>query len=442
MESKWPEYRLDEITEFIFDCPHSTPKWEEDGVLVLRNQNIRNGKLDLSSRKYTNEEGYNSRIKRATPQAGDLVFTRGAPMGEVCQVPEDFRCCLGQRMVLLRADRRHADSKYLLFALQSPYLQHHISWNEGTGTTVSNIRIPNIQAFSVPTPTLPEQKAIAHVLGTLDDRIELNRRMNEILESMAQALFKSWFVDFDPVIDNALANGKEIPEELREKARPAEIRNLFPNEFVYSDELGWLPEGWEVASYSKYATLNQASWTKKNSPKNLTYVDLPNTKNGKINLIVPYAFTDAPSRARRVLNKHDTIIGTARPGNRSFAYIHKEGLTGSTGFAVMTPNEKSYRSFIYLGLTQDKVIDNFAHLADGAAYPAIRPKVVANFKSIFPTTDLIESFDSYVYPWVEQIGKHEDQEGTLTNLRDTLLPKLLSGELRIPDAEKMMAELE
>ena len=83
MESKWPEYRLDEITEFIFDCPHSTPKWEEDGVLVLRNQNIRNGKLDLSSRKYTNEEGYNSRIKRATPQAGDLVFTRGAPMGEV-----------------------------------------------------------------------------------------------------------------------------------------------------------------------------------------------------------------------------------------------------------------------------------------------------------------------------------------------------------------------
>ena len=108
----------------------------------------------------------------------------------------------------------------------------------------------------------------------------------------------------------------------------------------------------------------------------------------------------------------------------------------------MTPNEKSYRSFIYLGLTQDKVIDNFAHLADGAAYPAIRPKVVANFKSIFPTTDLIESFDSYVYPWVEQIGKHEDQEGTLTNLRDTLLPKLLSGELRIPDAEKMMAELE
>ena len=172
MASEWPERRLDEVTELIVDCPHSTPKWTNSGVVVLRNQNIRNGRLDLSSPSFTDEEGYKARVKRAILRADDLVFTREAPMGEVCRIPEGIRCCLGQRMVLNRADKKVIDSGYLHYALQSPYLQHQIGWNEGTGTTVSNIRIPNIKAFQVPLPRLPEQKAIAHILGVLDDKIE------------------------------------------------------------------------------------------------------------------------------------------------------------------------------------------------------------------------------------------------------------------------------
>ncbi len=125
-------------------------------------------------------------------------------------------------------------------------------------------------------PLLPEQKAIAHVLGTLDDRIELNRQMNETLESMAQALFKSWFVDFDPVIDNALAGGKEIPEALKQKAQaraalgdkrrplPEEIRTLFPDEFTYSDELGWIPKGWEVIHIRENCKLVKVDVTPRN----------------------------------------------------------------------------------------------------------------------------------------------------------------------------------
>ena len=214
-DSGWDENRLDEVTEVIVDCPHSTPKWTDEGVVVLRNQNIRNGRLDLTSPSYTDEDSYQSRIKRAEPKTGDLVLTREAPMGEVCIVPENLRCCLGQRMVLMRVANEIIDSQYLLYTLQSPYLKNQISWNEGTGTTVSNIRIPNIKAFRIPTPSLVEQKAIAHILGSLDDKIELNRQMNATLEAMAQALFKSWFVDFDPVIDNALAAGNEIPEKFK-----------------------------------------------------------------------------------------------------------------------------------------------------------------------------------------------------------------------------------
>ena len=187
MGDELKEARLDSITKLIVDCPHSTPKWTDEGVIVLRNQYIRNGRLDLSAPSFTNREGYENRVKRGIPTAGDMVLTREAPMGEVCLIPENVECCLGQRMVLIRADESKVSAKYLLYVFQGHYLKHQISWNEGTGTTVSNIRIPNIKAFQIPLPKLDKQKSIAHILGTLDDKIELNRRMNVTLESMARA---------------------------------------------------------------------------------------------------------------------------------------------------------------------------------------------------------------------------------------------------------------
>lgn len=450
MRSDWNEQFLEDCMDAIIDYRGKTPKKTDCGIPLITAKIIKKGRI-LPVSEYIAEEDYNDWMRRGIPLTGDVVLTTEAPLGEVAQL-DGRKIALAQRVITLRGKENFLDNTFLKYLLMSHDVQHQLD-GRGTGTTVKGIKQSELRKLMLTFPKLGEQKAIAHVLGALDDRIELNRRMNETLEAMAQALFKSWFVDFDPVIDNGLASGKEIPVEFSDRAAaraalvdqrqplPAEIRTLFPREFTDSTELGWIPKGWEVASYSKYAALNQASWTMKNTPENVQYVDLSNTKDGKINLVVPYAFADAPSRARRILKKHDTIIGTVRPGNRSFAYVHKEGLTGSTGFAVMTPKEKRFRSFVYLGLTQDKVIENFAHLADGAAYPAIRPEVVANFESVFPTADLIESFDSCVYPWIEQMGKHEEQAGTLAQLRDTLLPKLLSGEVRIPDAEKMVGEL-
>lgn len=140
---------LESLCELIVDCPHSTPKWTKAGTVVLRNQNIRGGTLDLSAPSYTDEEGYRTRTKRAVPQAGDIVVTREAPMGEVCMIPKGLKCCLGQRQVLLRP-KKSVNGDYLFWALQSPFVQHQISWNEGTGTTVSNVRIPVLKALQIP----------------------------------------------------------------------------------------------------------------------------------------------------------------------------------------------------------------------------------------------------------------------------------------------------
>ena len=189
MSSEVLEHSLESLCLLVADCPHATPKWTESGVVVLRNQNIKAGRLDLTSPSFTDEEHYRGRIRRADPRAGDIVITREAPMGDVCQIPPGLRCCLGQRQVLLRPDPAKVEPRFLLFALQSPYLQHQIGWNEGTGSTVSNLRIPVLEALSVPTPPLAVQREIALLLGALDDRIALLRETNATLEAIAQALF-------------------------------------------------------------------------------------------------------------------------------------------------------------------------------------------------------------------------------------------------------------
>src|SRR3569833_116769 len=235
--------RLSELCEAIVDCPHSTPTWTESGVVVLRNQNIRNGRLDLSQPSYTDERHFAERTRRAAPREGDVVITREAPMGQVCRIPPGLRCCLGQRMVLLRPDRKKVDPGYLLYTLQSVSVQHEIRVNEGTGSTVSNLRIPLLEEIPIPYRPLAEQRAIAHILGTLDDKIELNRSMNATLEAMARAVFKSWFVDFDPVRSKA---------ERRDPGLPKPLADLFPDSFEDS-ELGEIPKGWEVKSLDDVA---------------------------------------------------------------------------------------------------------------------------------------------------------------------------------------------
>ena len=133
-----------ELCELVVDCPHSTPIWTSQGKIVVRNNNIKNGRIDISSPSYTDEEHYKQRIKRAVPRPGDIIITREAPIGEVGMIPDGVECCLGQRMVLLRPNPDVCNNYYLLYSLQSRFVQHQISWSEGTGTTVSNLRIPHL----------------------------------------------------------------------------------------------------------------------------------------------------------------------------------------------------------------------------------------------------------------------------------------------------------
>ena len=217
---KGREVSLIELCDSITDCSHSTPVWTSSGKIVIRNANIKNGRLDLSTPSYTDVEHFNKRIKRQKPEPGDLIITREAPMGEVCIIPDGIECCLGQRMVLLKPKKNICSNKYLLYAILSNYVQNQISWSKGTGTTVSNLRIPHLEQLKIPYVDINSQKLIAATLSCLDEKIELNSRMNKKLDEMAQAIFKYWLVDFEFTDENGnpykSSGGKMIDSELGE----------------------------------------------------------------------------------------------------------------------------------------------------------------------------------------------------------------------------------
>ena len=170
----------------ITDCPHSTPKWTTSGKLVIRNQYIKNGRLDLTNPSFTDVKNFNARRKRAKPLPGDIIITREAPMGDVCIIPAGIDCCLGQRMVLLKYNKEKCDNRYLLYTLTSKTVQAQIRWSEGTGTTMSNLRIPHLENLKIPNIPLFEQRAIGATLASLDDKITNNTKINRHLECICR----------------------------------------------------------------------------------------------------------------------------------------------------------------------------------------------------------------------------------------------------------------
>ena len=345
-----------------------------------------------------------------------VVTGRYGTLGEVFFVPSDF---WPLNTTLYVRDFKGNDPRFISY-----FLRELDFFAYSDKAAVPGLNRNHLHQAMVRYPTdIGEQRAIAHVLGTLDDKIELNRRMNETLEEMARALFQSWFVDFDPV---------RAKMEGRDTGLPPDLAALFPDRLVDS-ERGEVPEGWGLKTLGDYTTLNPESWSRSNIPEEVEYVDLTNTKWGVIETTQHFLWGDAPSRAKRVLRAGDTIVGTVRPGNGSYSLVGYDGLTGSTGFAVLRPIQSRYRELVYLAATGPDNIELLAHRADGAAYPAVRPEFVSETQVAIPTsgTYILDCFSTTVGPVLDKIESTEMESRTLAAQRDELLPKLVSGEIEV-----------
>lgn len=431
MSSEWRPFT--DLLSTIVDNRGRTCPVGDIGIPLIATNCIDRSNLypSYETTRFVSDETYRTWF-RGHPLPGDILFVcKGSP-GRTNWVPDNVDFCIAQDMVAVRPDAKKVYPKYLFAALRSSLVQSQID-NMHVGTMIPHFKKGDFHKLKIPVPSGDAQRVIGDFYFTLTERMALIRKTNATLEAIAQALFKSWFVNFEPV--HAKQQGRE-PEGM-----DAATAALFPDSFEES-ELGLVPKGWQVGKLADLAELNSESWTTKSHPKTVQYIDLANAKNNEIDVITEYAFGDAPSRARRVLRTGDSIIGTVRPGNRSFAYIYDapNNLTGSTGFAVLRPKKINSTEFVFIAATQDSSIDHLAHVADGGAYPAVRPEVVVNIQTVIPTANVMAAFHDVVAPILAKAGENKLKIQTLATLRDTLLPRLISGQLRLPEVRETVAE--
>ena len=401
-----------------------------DGLIFLRAGHVSDTHIDFEGAERFHV-ALEPRVRSKLAKPGDaVVTTKGNSTGRTTFVSPTMPAFVySPHLSYWRSrDRDRVESGFLRYWSRGPEFANQLSGMKASTDMAPYLSLIDQKRLHITLPPIEDQRAIALMLGTLDDKIELNRRMNETLEAMARTLFKSWFVDFDPV--RAKAEG-------RDPGLPKPLADLFPARLVDS-ELGEILEGWEVRSLDEFASLNPETWSKATKPDVIRYVDLSNTKWGRIETVTTYAQQDAPSRAQRVLRPADTIVGTVRPGNGSYALIADEGLTGSTGFAVLRPRRVDYAEFVYLAATAPDNIEALAHLADGGAYPAVRPDIVGATRVIRASDEVIKRFSRAVEPLVSKCAENERNSRALAALRDALLPKLISGELRANIAERFI----
>ena len=437
MCSEWPLIPLRDFVDLLAGFAFKSTGYSDgqDDVRLLRGDNIAPGRVRWDGVKRWSRENAVG-LERYALEPGDVVLAMDRPWIpaglKVAQVQAaDTPSYLVQRVARIRPASRE-DCSFLFALLSTPEFESYIQ-NVTTGTAVPHISAKQILDFEFRLPPAYVRAKVGEIVAALNERITLLRETNTTLEAIAQALFKSWFVDFDPV--HARARGEQ-PAGLT-----PEVAALFPDSFEESD-LGQVPKGWSTGSLNDLALLNPESWTVKNRPDSVAYVDLANAKENVIAEITEFLFEDAPSRARRVLRDGDTIVGTVRPGNRSYAFISnpRPNLTGSTGFAVLRPKQKAATEYVYLAATANSSIEYLAHVADGGAYPAVRPEVVSNLPCVLPSYDVLNAFHAVAAPLFAKVAANHQQAQTLANLRDTLLPRLISGQLRLPDAEEQLSE--
>lgn len=378
------EFRtIRELCSVVVDCPHSTPKWTTSGKIVVRNNNIKHGRIDLSSPSYTDEEHFAQRIKRAKPQPGDIIITREAPIGDVGMIPENTECCLGQRMVLLRADQSVCDNFYLLYSLQSLYVQHQISWSEGTGTTVSNLRIPHLEQIQIPYLPIGQQMKISSVLRSLEEKIENNRKLNDNLQQQAMSLYAEMFLNSS---DSNVTSGTL-----------SDIAVI---------TMGQSPSG---SSYNE---------------DGVGEVFYQGRAEFGFRFPKRRLFTTEP---KRMAEAGDVLLSVRAPvGDLNIAY---ERCCIGRGLGAIH-SKTGHSSFVlYTMFALRSQLDVFN--GEGTVFGSINRDALNAIPIDIPPVTEIDQFEVVAHPIDELIRANYEENCRLEAIRDSLLPKLVSGEIDV-----------
>ena len=405
----------------------------DSGVPVIRGGNLSQDvgtRLNHEDLVFITEDKARE-FKRSTVKHGDLIFTCWGTIDQVGLIDERSHYeeyVISNKQMKMTPDPVIADSRFLYYQFSSPKIRSWIVDN-GIGSSVPGFNLGMLKSIELNIPPLPEQKAIAHILGTLDDKIELNRKSNETLEAMAKALFKSWFVDFDPV--KAKAEG-------RPTGLPAEISDLFPDSFEDS-ELGEIPSGWEVKALDEIAHFLNGLALQKFPPEDgaatLPVIKIAQLKKGD-STGADRCSTAVPSDY--VVRDGDVLFSWSG----SLAVDIWCGGDGALNQHLFKVTSKTYGKWFFYQWVNHHLPD-FQEIAQGKATTMghIQRHHLSEAKVLIPPPSLLAAMDSAFTALLDRAFGLRRQSKDLGSIRDALLPKLISGEIRIPDAEKNLEEV-
>lgn len=427
---EFTKFTLDELIEKRNQGVNTTTEkvtYSESGIPVIRANNISQGRIDFSDIVYVDQKTF-SRIKEpCKPKKGDILYTNiGSQFGNAAIVSIDFQFAIAWNVLRLQP-KENIYSDFLVYLLNNPNSKSYIRALNSSSTMpfVSGTAIGKVQ-FSV--PNYKQQKGIARTLRIFDDRITLIRETNTTLEAIAQALFNSWFVDFDPV--RAKQEGRE-PEGMN-----AETAALFPDSFEES-ELGLVPTGWSISPlYDLAKYINGAAY--KAFEPNLERKGLPIIKIAelKAGITTQTGFSEVKMPLKYKISARDILFswsGNPDTSIDTFVWSYGDAWLNQHIFRVV-PNTNQERSFVLLTLKHMKSI--FAEIARNKQTTGLGHVTVSDLKRlqiVRPPDLLLVSWNELVAPLLERAFLLEKQSQTLSTIRDTLLPRLISGQLRLPE---------
>ena len=390
------------------------------GTPIVTVEHLGNNRIIHKDLPYVSDHD-RERLSKYSLRTGDIVFSRVGSVDRRALVREPENGWLfSGRCLRVRADPRKIDSAYLSYFFGLPSFKEHVR-AIAVGATMPSLNTQILSDIVLPHPCdLNKQRAIAHILGTLDDKIELNRRTNDTLEAMAQALFKSWFVDFDPV---------RAKTEGRCTGLPKHIDDLFPDRMVNS-EIGEIPEGWATGKISDIAASPRRGISPTDLPKKTPYVGLEHMPRQSIALIEWGTIGNVMSN-KSVFQKGDILFGKLRP------YFHKVGIAPvngacSTDIVVITPKAALWSAFVLECVSCTEFVAFTNRTSTGTKMPRTSWKTMGGYQLCLPSAPVTLAFQNLAQPALERIVVNIHECRALNVLRDALLPGLVSGGLSVP----------
>ena len=429
MRSDVRSVALEDCVDALIDYRGKTPRKVDTGIPLITAKVVKKGRI-ADPTEFVSEDDYGPWMTRGLPEIGDVVITTEAPLGEVGQI-QRLPVALAQRIVTLRGKKGVLDNDFLLYLMQSENFQAQLR-GRSSGTTVVGIKQSELRKITLELPPIQEQVHIGATLKALDDRAELLRQTNATLKKLSQALFKSWFVDFDPV--RAKAEGREL--EGMDSATAA----LFPNDFVNS-ELGPIPKGWSLSSIGEHTAVIDCLHAKKPEllPTGKPYLQL--NCIGEDGQLIPASAgliseDDYKKWTSRIeVSQGDCVItNVGRVG--AVAQI-PSGFRAAIGrnMTAIRPKFGLPPTFLIELLMSDSMKREIQQKTDaGTILNALNVKSIPMLRFVHAPADVLNRFEAVSRPLRAAMEANLQRSDSLAAIRDTLLPRLVSGSLRLPDA--------